>query len=105
MRLACVLVTNFKFGCSTCVCMCMCMCMGVCVWCVGWQITGPITVNAIKSYLSLICLPVPTFRFNFLDQLPGFTIDLEGDHMQPHVNLFNAYVVISGGFALFPLLR
>ena len=53
------------------------------------QIEGPITVNAIKSYLSLICLPVPTFNVNFLDQLPGFMIDIAMSPVRPFMTLLN----------------
>ena len=61
----------------------MCICTHVRVVMSPMQIEGPITVNAIKSYLSLICLPVPTFNVNFLDQLPGFTIDIDQPHHDP----------------------
>ncbi len=67
----------------------MCICTHVRVVMYPMQIEGPITVNAIKSYLSLICLPVPTFNVNFLDQLPGFTIDIASFPINPTMTLLN----------------
>ena len=67
----------------------MCICTHVRVVMSVMQIEGPITVNAIKSYLSLICLPVPTFNVNFLDQLPGFTIDIVSFPINPTMTLLN----------------